>query len=44
MEDGKLILELTLSNKEDLVDDTKVTETQIFLIIFVKHEKRENEK
>ena len=41
MWDGKFILELTISNKEYLVDDVKWTETQIFLIIFVKHGKWE---
>lgn len=41
MWDVKFILELIISNKEYLVDDVKLTETQIFLIIFAKHGKWE---
>ena len=44
MGDGNFILELIPSNKEDLIDDVELKETQIFLIIFVKHEKWGDEK
>lgn len=44
MGDGNFTLALIPSNKEDLTDDVELKETQIFLIIFVKHEKWEDEK
>lgn len=44
MGDGNFTLALIPSNKEDLTDDVELKETQIFLIIFVKHEKWGDEK